>query len=150
MLFFEIGICICRTQPCENKFTSNYINIRVASIFSKNVYCLLPDLCPLSIYTFVHVCTILTIGRSIIMYMQGFPRSKHMIVCNAIFPHMNIQDRAKSLLIPVLQSIPVVANPFRLAFCILMVMEYGVLQQSRFVSEGMLEDYAVSVLLQRE
>ena len=84
------------------------------------------------------------------MYMQGFPRSKHMIVCNAIFPHMNIQDLAKSLLIPVLQSIPVVANSFRLAICILMVMEYGVLQQSRFVSEGMPEDYAVSVLLQRE
>jgi hypothetical protein len=63
---------------------------------------------------------------------------------------MNIQDLAKSLLITVLQRIPVAANPFRLAICILMVMEYGVLQQSRFVSEGMLEDYAVSVLLQRE
>jgi hypothetical protein len=38
------------------------------------------------------------------------------------------------------------------SICILMVMEYGVLQhvrQPRFGSEGMLEDYAVSVLLQR-
>ena len=30
-----MGLCICRTQPCENKFASNYINIRVASICSK-------------------------------------------------------------------------------------------------------------------
>jgi len=51
---------------------------------------------------------------------------------------MNIQDLAKSLLITVLQSIPVVANPFLFAICILMVMEYGVLphvRQSRFGSE---------------
>jgi hypothetical protein len=31
VLFFEI----CGTQPCENKFVSNYIHIRVASIRSK-------------------------------------------------------------------------------------------------------------------
>jgi hypothetical protein len=65
---------------------------------------------------------------------------------------MNIQYLSKSLLTLVLQSIPVEANPFIFAICILMVMEYGVLQhvrQSRFGSEGMLEDYAVSVLLQR-
>jgi len=70
----------------------------------------------------------------------------------AIFPYMNIQDLAKSLLISVLQSIPIVANPFLFAICILIVMEYGVLQhvrQSRFGSEGMLEDYVVLVLLQR-
>ena len=35
VLFFEMGLCICRTQPCENKFASNYIDIRVASICSK-------------------------------------------------------------------------------------------------------------------
>ena len=103
-------------------------------------------------YALVHVCTILTIGRSIHLFMQGFPRSKHMNICMEIFPYMNIQDLAKSVLISILQSIPVVANPFPFAICILMVMEYGVLQhvrQSRIGSEGMLEDYAVSVLLQR-
>jgi hypothetical protein len=70
----------------------------------------------------------------------------------AIFPYMNIQDFSKRLLTSVLQSILVVATRFLFAICILMVMEYGVLQhvrQSRFGSEGMLEDYAVSVLLQR-
>jgi hypothetical protein len=65
---------------------------------------------------------------------------------------MNIQYLSKCLLTSVLQSIPVEANPFIFAICIPMVMEYGVLQhvrQSRFGSERMLEDYAVSVLLQR-
>ena len=85
----------------------------------------LPDLCPLSMYAFVHVCTILTLGRSIHLYKQGFPRSKHMIFCMAIFPYMNIQDLAKCLLTSALQSILVVANPFLFAICILMVMEYG-------------------------
>jgi hypothetical protein len=69
----------------------------------------------------------------------------------AIFPYMNIQDLAKGLLTSVLQSIPVVANPLLFVICILMVVEYRVLQharQSRFESEGMLEDYVVSVRLQ--
>jgi hypothetical protein len=35
VLFFEMCLCICRTQPGENKFASNYIDIRVASICSK-------------------------------------------------------------------------------------------------------------------
>ena len=37
ILFFEMGLCICLTQPCENRFASNYyyINIRVDSICSK-------------------------------------------------------------------------------------------------------------------
>jgi hypothetical protein len=83
--------------------------------------------------------------------MQGFPRSKHMILYMTIFPYMNIQDLAKGLLTSVLQNTPVVANPFLFVICILMVVEYGVLQrarQSRFGSEGMFEDYAVSVRLQ--
>jgi hypothetical protein len=103
-------------------------------------------------YAFVPVCTILTLDRSINLYMQGFPRSKHRILYMTIFPYMNIQDLAKSLLTLALQSILVVANLFLFAICFLIVMEYGVLQhmrQSRFGSEGMLEDYAVSVLLQR-
>jgi len=106
--------------------------------------------CVLSQY--VHFCTILTLGRSINLYMQDFDRNKHMIFCMAIYPCMNIQDLAKSLMTLVLQSIPVVANPFLFAIRILMVMEYGVLphaRQSRFGSEEMLEDYAVSVQLQR-
>ena len=92
----------------------------------------LPDLCPLSIYAFVHVCTILTLGRNINLYMQGFPRSKHMIFCMAMYHYINIQDLAKCLLTSVLQHIiPVVANPFLFAICVLMVMEYGVLQHVR-------------------
>jgi hypothetical protein len=74
-----------------------------------------------------------------------------MIFCMAIYPYMNIQDLAKSLMTLVLQSIPVVANPFLFANRIIMVMEYGVLphaRQSRFGSEETLEDYAVSVQLQ--
>jgi hypothetical protein len=69
-----------------------------------------------------------------------------------IFPYMNIEDLAKCLLTLVLQGIPVVENPFLFAIRVLILMEYGVLQhvrQSRFGSEGMLDDYAVSVLLQR-
>jgi hypothetical protein len=69
-----------------------------------------------------------------------------------IFPYMNIQDLAKSLLTSVLQGIPVVENPFLFAICILILMEYWVLlhvRLSRFGSEGILDDYAVSVLLQR-
>jgi len=46
----------------------------------------LPDSCPLSMYAFVHVCTILTLGRSINLYKQGFPRSKHMIFVHGDFP----------------------------------------------------------------
>jgi len=45
-----------------------------------------PDLYPLSMYAFVHVCTILTLGRSINLYKQGFPRSKHMIFLHGDFP----------------------------------------------------------------
>ena len=63
-----------------------------------------PDLSPLWMYAFVHVYTILTLGRSINLCMQGFPRRKHMIFCMAIFPYMNIQDVAKGLLTSVLQS----------------------------------------------
>jgi hypothetical protein len=95
----------------------------------------LHDLCPLSMYVFVHVCTILTVGRDINLYRQGFPQSKHMFFGMAIFPYMNIQDLAKRLLTSTLQSIPVVANPFLFIICILIVMEYRVLQhvrQSRF------------------
>ena len=120
-------------------------------MFQETFIVQLPDLCPLSMCAFVHVYTILTLGRSINLYMQGFPRSKHMILCMTIFPYMNIQDLAKGLLTSVLQNTPVVANPFLFVICILMVVEYGVLQrarQSRFGSEGMLEDYAVSVRLQ--
>jgi hypothetical protein len=56
------------------------------------------------------------------------------------------------LLTSVLQGIPVVENPFLFAICILILMEYWILQHvrlSRFGSEGILDDYAVSVLLQR-
>ena len=37
ILFSEMGLCtcICHTQPCENKFASNEINISVASICSR-------------------------------------------------------------------------------------------------------------------
>jgi hypothetical protein len=42
-----------------------------------------------------------------------------------IFPYMNTQDLAKGLLTPVLQSIPVVANPVLFVVCILMVVEYN-------------------------
>ena len=60
-------------------------------MFQETFIVQLPDLCPFSMYAFVlHVCTILTVGRSINLYMQSFPRSKHMIVCMAIFPYMNI------------------------------------------------------------
>ena len=100
-------------------------------MFQETFIVQLPDLCPLSMYAFVHLCTILTLGRIINLYMQVFPRSKHMIFCIAIFPCMNIQNLAKYLLTSVLQSIPVVANPFLFAICILMVMEYGVLQHVR-------------------
>ena len=100
-------------------------------MFQETVVVQLPDLCPLSMYAFVHFSTILTFGRSINLYMQSFPRSKHMIFCMAIFPYMNIQDLAKNLLTSVLQGIPVVANPFLFAICIIMVMEYGVLQHAR-------------------
>jgi hypothetical protein len=67
-------------------------------MFKETCIVQLSNLCPLSMYAFVHVCTILTLSRSINLCMQGFPRSKHMIVCMAIFPYMNIQDLAKSLL----------------------------------------------------
>jgi hypothetical protein len=113
-------------------------------MFQETFIVQLPELCPLSMYAFMHVYTILTLGRSTNLYMQGFPRSKHMVFCMAIFPYMNIQDLAKGLLTPVLQSIPVVANPVLFVVCILMVVEYGVLQharQSRFGS-------ALSVRLQ--
>ena len=112
-----MGLCICRTQPCENKFASNYINIRVCSfnMFQKTFIVQLTDLCPLSMYAFVHVCTILTLGRSINLYMQGFPRSKRMMFCMAMYHCMNIQDLLKCLLTSVLQRIPGVANPFLFA-----------------------------------
>ena len=64
-------------------------------MFQETFIVQLPDLYPLSMYAFVHFCTILTLGRTINLYMQGFPRSKHMIFCMAIFPYMNIQDLAK-------------------------------------------------------
>jgi hypothetical protein len=69
-----------------------------------------------------------------------------------IYTYMNKQYLAKCLLTSALQGIPFVASPFLFAIRILMVMEYGVLQhvrQSRIGSEGMLFDFAVSVLLQR-
>ena len=116
-------------------------------MFQEPFIVLLPDLYLLSMYAFVHVYTILTLGRSTNLYMQGFPRSKHMVFCMAIFPYMNIQDFSKRLLTSVLQSILVVAIHFLFTSCILMVMEYGVLQhvrQSRFGCEGMREDYAIS------
>ena len=100
-------------------------------MFQETFIVQLPELCSLSMYAFVHVYTILTLGRNINLYMQGFPRSKHMIFCMAIFPYMNIQDLAKGLLTSVLQSIPVVATPFLVVICILMVVEYGVLQHAR-------------------
>jgi len=118
-------------------------------MFQETFIVQLPDVCPLSMYAFT---PFLPLGRSINLYKQGFLRSKHMIFCMAIFPYMNIQDLAKGLLTSVLQSIPVAANPFLFIICILIVMKYRVLQhmrQSRFGSEGMLEDYAVSVLLQK-
>jgi hypothetical protein len=111
-------------------------------MFQETFIVQLPDLCPLSMYAFVHVYTILTLGRSINLYMQGFPRIKHMIFCKMTFPYMNIQDLAKGLL----TSVP----HFLFVICILMVVEYGVLQharQSRFGTEGILEYYAVSVRL---
>ena len=67
-------------------------------MFQETFIVQLPDMCPLSMCAFVHVYTILTLGRSINLYMQGFPRSKHMILCMTIFPYMNIQDLAKGLL----------------------------------------------------
>jgi len=109
-------------------------------MFQETFIVQLPDLCPLSVYAFVHVYTILTLGRSINLYMQGFPRIKHMIFCKTTFPYMNIQDLAKGLLTSVLH--------FLFVICILMVVEYGVLQharQSRFGTEGIFEYYAVSV-----
>ena len=112
----------------------------------------LPDLCSLSMYAFVHVCTILTLGRCINLYKQGFPRSKHIMFCMTIFPYMSIQDLAKGLLTSGLKIKPVVANPFLFIICILIVMEYRVLKhvrQSRFGYDGMCEDYVVSVLLQK-
>ena len=61
-------------------------------MFQETFIVQLPDLCPLSMYAFVHVCTNLTLDRSINLYMQVFPRSKHMIFCMAIFPCMNIRS----------------------------------------------------------
>ena len=55
-------------------------------MFQKTFIVLLPDLYPLSMYAFVHVYTILTVGRSINLYMQGFPRIKHMIFLQDDFP----------------------------------------------------------------
>ena len=51
-------------------------------------------------YGFVHACTILTIGRSINLYMQGLAKkkNKHKIFRMAIYPYMNIQDLSKGLL----------------------------------------------------
>jgi hypothetical protein len=80
-------------------------------MFQETFIVQLPDLYPLSMYAFVHFCTILTLGRTINLYMQGFPRSKHMIFCMAMYHYMNIQDLAKCLLTSVLQRIPVVENP---------------------------------------
>lgn len=84
--------------------------------------------------------------------MQDFAQNKHTIFCMAIYPYMNIQDLAKNLMTLVLQRIPVVANSFLFPIRILMVMEYGVLphaRQSIFGFEETLENYAVSVQLQR-
>ena len=47
-------------------------------MFQETFIVQLPDLCPLSMYAVVHVCTILTFGRSINLYMQGQKRSKHL------------------------------------------------------------------------
>ena len=72
-------------------------------------------------YGFVHARTILTIGRSINLFMQGLAKkTKHKILRMAIYPCMNIQDLSKGLL-----------TSFHFAIRILMVMELGVSQHVR-------------------